>query len=245
MTTVYWDCYNEKTDMRWFELTLVSPTPVLPSVIRNRSVAHNNHFTKCPAFKDYYKNVYMVTSPVDMELIYDKTTGFLSNVPQDQGFFDAVVQHRGDAIGKDDPFLMSLAFSYLFVADSDCMIEQIPATMHNSDISKRVNLICGTFNIGKWFRPVEFSFEVNDFSKPIKIKRGEPLFYIRFVPKNGEKVNLVHKSMPTDTLEVVKACLFVKDSKLRLPLNTLYKLAERLYPKLWFKRKCPFSWGKK
>lgn len=245
MTTVYWDSYNEHPDMRWLDLTLMEPLAVLPSAIKARDVSFHSHFTKCPAFQDYYKNTYLVTSPVDMELSYDPVTRMLRSTPQAQGFFDAVVTYRGNDIGANDPFLMSLGFSYLFIADKECMIEQIPVALHSSAITRRINLICGTFDISKWFRPVEFSFEVPDFSKPIKIKRGDPLFYLRFVPSDGGKVALVHKSMPKESLEVVKSCLFVKDTKVKLPLSAYYKMAERLHPKLWFKKKCPFNWRSK
>lgn len=240
MTTVYWHPFN-----KIFDLMLDEPTPALPSIIKNRYTANVTHFTKCPAFKDYYKNTYIVTSPMDIEIAYDPVTTMLRISPQAQDFFNAVIIHRGAQVGIKDNFLMSLGVTLTLIADKECMVEQIPATLHASNFTKRINLIGGTFDIGKWFRPLEFAFEVVDFSTPLKIKRGDPLFYIRLLPKDGSKVKLVYKEFPTETVDVINACLTVKDSKCRLPLTTYYKMAERLYHKLWFKKKkCPFNWRK-
>jgi len=177
---------------------------------------------------------------------YDPVTNQLSISPQDQGFYEANVTHRRHTIGENDDFLMSLGINFLFIADKNCQLELTQASMHKSNFIDSTRLIHGTFNINKWYRPIEIPFEFKDPAKPIKIKRGDVLAYVKFIPADGKKVVLKQKNFPEETLEAVKACLFVKDLRNRMPLKTLYELSERIRNKLWFnKKKCPFNWRNK
>jgi len=243
MTTVFWNSYC-KTDTKWFELTAVEPTPALQEIISERDVSNQGHFARCPAFRDYYKNTYVLKSPVDIEFIYNSENGQLGIFPQKQAFYDENIFHRGSIVGKDDSFLMGFGLDFLFIADKDCELELIPCSMHKSEFADKTRLIVGTFNINKWYRPVEIAFEIKNSATSVKIKRGDALAYVRFLPKDGSKIVLQHKNFSEETLEVVKTCLAVKESVNKFPLAVLYKLSERIRNKLWFnKKKCPFNWG--
>jgi hypothetical protein len=245
MTTVYWNYYGMK-GMKWFELTLLAPTFTLPEIVKSRDTTHMRHFVKCPAFQEYYKNTYTIKSPIDITIAYDKQTKTLSVTPQGQEFYDENMAHRGYVIGSNDDMLVSFGINYLFIADKDCELELITAGMHNSDFINKTRLIQAAFNINKWYRPIEIAFEIKDYAHPIKIKRGDPLAYVKFVPATGGKVSLEQKDFPKETIDVVDSCLYVKSSDNSLPLKTLYELSARIKNKLWFnKRKCPFNWSKK
>ena len=41
-------------------------------------------------------------------------------------------------------------------------------------------IICGSYDIGKWKRPIEYAVELKDTDGIFEIKRGEPLLYVRF-----------------------------------------------------------------
>jgi hypothetical protein len=226
-----------------FELLLLEPAPALPEIIDARDVSHPGHFVRCPAFREYYKNTYVLKSPVDMDITYTPDDKVLRVTPQNQEFYDASILYRGDAVGEDDDFLMSFSIHYIFIADKDCELEMAQASMHKSDFINKTSLVCGAFNINKWYRPVELAFEIKDSSAPIRIKRGDPLAYVRFKPKDGGKVGLQFKELPEETKEAVSACLYVKEANNQVPLNTLYEIAKRVRNKLWFnKKKCPFNW---
>lgn len=245
MTNVYWETFSSGT-RKWFELTAIEPTSALREIIHARDTTHPSHFTKCPAFTEYYKNTYVIKSPINIEFTYDPATKQLNVSPQNQNFYNANVVYRGDTIGEHDSFLMSLSFNFLFIADKDCNIELLPCLMHKSEFTDSTRLIVGTFNINKWYRPVEIAFEFKNSSAPIKIKRGDALAYVRFLPKDGSKIKLQYKNFSEETLEAVVACLMVKEATNKSPLELLYKLSERVRKKLWFnKNKCPFKWRSK
>lgn len=242
MTTIYWSAWGDEPD--WKDLALYEPEPVLPYVSKTRAFGDFGHYIQCPAFRDYYKNVYMIRSPISITITYDRNDNSLRITPQDQKFYDKYIVPRGKQRGSDDPFLMSLSTHYLFLADKKCLIEQLPVTYHESDVAPKIRLILGTFDISQWYRPVEFAFEMLDDTNPLVIKRGDPLFYVRFVTDG--KVSLEHKEPDNETKDAVKACLSLKAGEKLLSLDTLYELAKRVKGKLWFnKKKCPFNWRNK
>jgi hypothetical protein len=245
MTTVFWGC-GISENSRWFELSAIEPAPALPEIIKARDVTNSQHFTRCPAFLEYYKNTYVIKSPIDIEFAYDHVTRRLGISPQGQTFYEANIMHRGHLIGERDDFLMSFALNFLFIADKDCVMELLPCLMHKSEFTDKTRLVGGTFNINKWYRPIEIAFEVKNQATSIKLKRGDALAYVRFLPKDASKIKMEHKNFPKETLDVVSACLFAKDSNNKFSLAMLYKFSERIRDKLWFnKKKCPFNWRNK
>jgi hypothetical protein len=244
MTTVYWGHYTEHK-RHWLELALIEPIPALREIIKARDVTHERHFTRCPAFTQYYKNTYVIKSPIDIEFIYDPVSKLLRISPQNQAFYEANIEHRGAIIGEHDDFLMSLVLNFLFISDKDCDIELLPCLMHKSEFVDSTRIVVGTFNINKWYRPIELPFEFKNSAQPIKVKRGDALAYVRFLPKDNAKIKLQHKNFSEETLDAVDTCLAVKDLNNKLPLELLYKLSERIRNKLWFnKKQCPFRWRK-
>jgi hypothetical protein len=245
MTTIYWGNYPEK-NIKWFELLMIEPTLALPEIAKARTLPIDGHFMYCPAFVACYKNTYVIKSPIDIEFVYDANTKFLRVSPQGQTFYDSNITFRGHTVGENDPFLMSFYIGYLFIATEECLLELMPASMHSSEFVNKTRLIPAVFDIHKWYRPIELAFEFKNKSDTIKIKRGDPLAYVRFTTTNNEKIAFKHKDFPKETLDAVDACLIVKQSTFNLPLKTLYKLTERIRDKLWFnKKKCPFNWRNK
>jgi len=247
MTNIQWDIDNDPKLGATYDLLKVAhipPEPVLPHILASRHHVNNNTYLKCPAFLDYYRNVYVIKSPFNIKIGFDKKNKYLSVQPQGQDFYDAFLFNRTDVISKDDPFLFSLSFRYLFTADEDCFIEELPVTFHDNALTSKLRLISGTYNIAKWFRPVEVAYEVITKEESISIKRGDPLMYIRFVPKNNERINLKHVKFSDEQLKAVQQCVALKKCFPHYALSAVYKLVEKLTP-LFKTKKCPFNWRNK
>ena len=224
MTTVYWQ-FKDK-GIKALSLLYFDPELLLPEIAKIR----NSQYIKCPAFLEYYKNTYLIRSPIDIKITYDN--GQLYITPQNQDFYNSYINHRGHQITETDPFLMSFVLQYLFIADKDCFVEVLPASFHS--IATKIRTIQGTFNINKWFRPIEFAFEFINENEPLVIKRGDPLFYVKFRTPKDEKVFLEQKDFEKSVLNNVKACVNLKNALPNCSLNYLYKLAQRI--KLPFKK---------
>jgi hypothetical protein len=241
MTEVKYSFWYGKTNEFWKELAFFEPEPVFKNIASSR--VKDTNYLKCPAFQDYYKNCFLLRAPIDLTInISNQPDGnkFASIDKYTQEFFDNNIKIRYEE-GYKHPIL-HISFFYVFYADKPLMVEQLSPSMHKTELQNNINLISGTYDISKWIRPVEFAFEVIDDTKPIVIKRGDPMYYVRFL--TTDKISLTKEESSEELNKVVNSCTRLKDY---VPNNTLDKnysmgsWAVNLFKDKIFKKKCPFS----
>ena len=64
------------------------------------------------------------------------------------------------------------------------------------------NILClnGWFNSSSWTRSLSFAMDVVDYTKPIVIKRGDPLYQVSFYSKNLDDSYKLVKKEPSEKL---------------------------------------------
>jgi len=156
--------------------------------------------TDCPAISDLARHYYVVRSPVTLSLRCTRFTPgkeFFYDVPEVEG--EKVLAGRSlqrlltvtpPAIWENpDHPTLQLNLPYVFVSDESVFVEQLPA-FFTSQLP--VLLYGGRFPIDVWPRQLNFSFQWVDLQRDLLIRRGEPLFYVRFYPtERDRKVQLV------------------------------------------------------
>ena len=172
-----WTPYKRLPDMESMDLIYFEPEKL------DYYKDTTSYFMKCPAVSNFHKKFFVIRSPFDLELNYDRKGGEVK-ISEDQKFYDRFVSWRRTEYGEQERPLFSFLFQYMFVADEPVWIETYPAFLHGQP--KNTQYIPGSFDIYNWFRPIDFSFQMLDDTKPVKIKRGQPLFYIKF---NSKKLN--------------------------------------------------------
>jgi hypothetical protein len=230
MTTVTWSVFsNENTP--WVPLAFFDPVPVYLELVGSRNfIAEDaNNFFKCPALIGYFKNTFVIKSPTDIHLTFDSEKNWIGTKNFDQNFYDSFVENRCSVrADSSTPILMSLKLYYYFYSETSCLVEMLDPTMHCQPCVENMRVIPGSFDISKWFRFLQPVFEVIDPSKPLIIKRGDPLYYVRLVPKDDSKVDLVYKEFNREMFNETNKCMSLKFGLKNLPLKTLYELGKRI-----------------
>ena len=108
--------------------------------------------------------------------LYNKSEVLFRLDATNQEVFDKFIDVRVSRM-KLLAFLMPV---YILTESNDLEISQLPAYFHANEFTKNTITIPGTFNVGKWPRPLDFSFCLLD---KIEIKEGDPLYYIKFNTK--------------------------------------------------------------
>lgn len=232
------------------------PEPFLSFLIRNRG--KDDVFVKCPGFTDYLKQAYVITSPFDIEISFSKglnTPEFIQpNAKTNPDLFrcySTFLINRTLEQPKGSNPLLSLPPAYTFYSNESVMMEMLPPFMFKS-ASKFLN-VPGTYDIGKWIRPIDFTVEINNPEENFIIKKGEPLFVVRFIAADGSRVELERIIEDRDLINVVKSIAATKNLAPKQGLAERYRSAEK-YLKAYFKKigilkekksKCPFGFGGK
>ena len=236
---VYWCPFLLNGD--WHNTGYYEPEPLLKHIISVRDT--DVEYLKCPSVQDYYRNSFLMKSPVDLtlEIDYENNYKILKTLNFDQNFYNNHIFPRMAQNNKHAMF--SLEFNYIFYSEESLVLEMIPASMEKNNFVTNTNLISGEYDISKWIRPIAPAFEVIDESKQLTLHRGDPLYYIRF--RSQEKINLI-RVMQDETIEKIeKSCARLKFFVPKNSLEENYKAAEpmiKLYKdKLFKKTKCPFK----
>lgn len=218
---------NQLEDAIFFE-----PEPIIDYLSTNRK---GTEILKCPAFLDYYKNTYLIKAPIDLTFTVSGSHIDCQNLyPQDYLEKIFLNRHQPENLYST----VSLAWYYMFYSNESVMIEVIPPTWHKNSFQNNINVIGATFDISKWYRPLEFAFEIIDDTQPIVIKRGDPLYYVRF--NTLEKVKLVKQETSEKIEELSVMCTglktFIPNNSMRKNYSLMHKLINKFKSK-----KCPFK----
>ena len=80
---------------------------------------------------------------------------------------------------KDRP-TVQIMLPYIFMSDEPVYLTQLAPFMHYRQEQWPGTLFGGRFPINVWPRVIQWAFEWWDVSKPLVLKRGEPLCYLNF-----------------------------------------------------------------
>lgn len=175
---------------------------------------------RCPAFVEYYKNCYIYYSPIDITITY-KGCGHIEwkSSLSSQIDVDRLIEVR------DDFGMFSIALYINVWSDESVCVEQIPINlMRSNPVSDNFEIMTGGFDISKWYRPLQpaFRFKSLEPEQTVIIKRGDPLYFIRFL--TDKKVTLNNYKPSHRLLEIGRQIDMVKSSN-----NNFFTSLENYY----------------
>jgi hypothetical protein len=222
---VDWCTYRDGFDaVDGSELLVLDPVPVLKYYQDNDGA----QFKKCPAYINYYKNTYVICSPIDVEIEINREENWANIITPPRLPKDVFNPRFGDEGTSPYPLFSLRLNRFLFTTETkDVYIETSDPTLEwnrNHDI----RIISGNFNISRWVRPVEPAFEHKSKHLTIKFERGQPMYYVRFVPSNPDDIVVLNKKeMNKELFNDAQRCLAVKEFKENSSLQFLYGLRDK------------------
>ena len=150
-----------------------------------KDINHDFLHSKCPAWKYYYKNTFTIRQQFPLKI---KNVGQILANLEDRFAFDRYF----DLKGASNEFQMLNI--YMFWTDAkDVWLEQTP---HPELTRKGLDLVCGSFPISEWNRPISIGVVMN--TDHVVLDRGDPLYNVRFTSKGDHNVayKLVKREFP-------------------------------------------------
>ena len=173
----------------------------------------NGHM-KCPAFKDFLYNCYVLLFPYDLHLRLNPVSQSFSIIESSVDLDSEMILVRWGQQYADTRVVISLNPYILFDATEDVLMEVSPAFLHA--VEPRLQCLTpvpGAFNIGRWFRPIDFTFELSMTNQDIELHKGDPLIYLRFKTPNNESIRISQHPFNAEYSRRALECSAIASSK--------------------------------
>lgn len=176
---IFWSCAEEE----W--LRCKKPDPVAQNFYQKNLYVDRDpksSINRCPSFNDNLKNLYCLRSIYDYEFFIENNE--VKSKFYSQKFFDDHVLIRS----LEHKFF-SFTQKTFFFADTDSLLMtayEYPY-LEDNNITERCMIPSAVYDIGKWFRPLEFPFYLKDKFDSFKIEENEVYSYVRF--HTSEKID--------------------------------------------------------
>lgn len=233
MITVYWSCnagYSGESDisgivgLRSFEPESVRKISSDSYGIKEVDLKELE-YVFCPAHKDYFKNLYLIRSPIDYDINIDSVNNRMYSSVGTQEDFNSLINVRS-VPAKLSSIMLRMDF---FTEESSLQISQEPASFHTSNFINNTILIPGKFDVAKWPRFIEVAFHMKKDKVALNIQ--DPLYYVRF---HTEEQIRFKRFLPTQKYnELAMSFLKTKNLKNRVAskLEYYYNILAK-YPKI-------------
>jgi len=174
--TIYWAC----TEKEWIKAS--QPEEVKKRFynlgIKDKNRNSDSAINYCPVFNESLNNIYAIKSIYNYSFKIENNQ--CTTLDYNQEFFNNHVLIR--SLEKK---FFSFKNNYIFFTDEDDLelnCYQYPVFEEN-EITKRCMIIPGTFNIGKYFRNLEFSFILKNKYNEFLLKEEDVMYYLKFNTK--------------------------------------------------------------
>jgi hypothetical protein len=213
--TVYWTMSTMLDRQTLINLMWEDPTPFVKTISK---VSNNPEkgYRQCTAASVFWRNLFVIKSGISSHAVlteeYDNPNLFVN-----EGNY---WQTRNS--GLDKTHRLDLDFSWLFFSEESVIIQQTPPYFHNTTAQNYGAIAPGSFDISKWYRPINLTYLLWENINELKIKENEPLAYLQFL--TDKKVVLKRFE---NTPEIASIMFGVAELKNHFPRESLEKLYKR------------------
>jgi len=207
------------------------------------SVSKDLIYYQCPAWKHKASRTFLIKCPVDINLSVDLEQKTLHSSNLNQWQFNEYCHEtfvENWCSPEKTTIQLSIPRFIFWTNQKNIWIESRPH--FNTVINNNLIAVSGWFNLSSYVRPISVGFDVVDVSKPIIIKRGDPLLEVCFYSNDlNSAVSLNKEDLPKKILEEMqkRGRLFSQISSHQLGRDIVKKQYESMFKKQ--KSKCPFE----
>lgn len=213
------------------ELLAIEPV----SVFKYYPETASANYRKCPAHQNQFKNTFVVCSPIDVEVKINKEETRCDIIEPPQLPREAFNPRFGEE--HESPYPMfTFRFNRIMLMPQDptidVYVEQLEPILE-WDRDTNIRIIEGNFNISKWTRPLEASYEQRHKNMTVKFKRGQPMYYFRLSTNDPDDIVVLNRvEMNQKLYEDSERCLQVKEFAPNKKLKFLYDVRDKFIESL-------------
>lgn len=138
------------------------------------------NFINCPAVSEKFKRTFLVNNTAETSIRFDtdETNGIKPVYLNERTTNSAVGITHQDTL--KDSILFEYHMAYAFFSEESLMLATSSPYFHKAPHMRYGAIVPGSFDIGKWYRPIISEFNLWEGEKQFHIKQYEPLMYWEF-----------------------------------------------------------------
>jgi len=192
-------------DPKFGEFAFDSPTSLKESRTKPLS---NRAIQACPAVNQLERRVFEINCPFNIHLEIEKNNNKFDLFIVDDGtrldedlIRNFVTLMSPDIWRNPDIPVLQIAMPYFFICDENCYMTQLPPYMEMTHRKWPGLMTSGRFPITNWPRVLNWAFEWTDTSNSLRLKRGDPMFYVTFETEFPDRPIKLVRAKRTKDLE--------------------------------------------
>lgn len=178
-------------------------------------------YQACAAVHTLVDNVFVMRSPFDINVSFT-TQGQLIHSAVGQTFVNPTDYFHERISSIEGAFSADYMFSQVFFCEESLQVKMTPPYMHKTSQPEYGFLCGGQFDIGAWFRPFTFIYQLWKGKREIYIKQGEPIAYFHF--ETDRPIEFREFVLTQDLMDMMNACTNHKKFKPYQKMADLYAL---------------------
>ena len=206
-------------------------------LIRESELMNQDYvYSKCPVHIHKQNRVFIGLSPIDFSLRVIRKTGSLNRIICDD---TNLITWDDEHVNSPKPVIQLKFPKFMFYTNEDDVwfdfYDHPMTALKNNFIAVR-----GWFNLSNWSRTSSLGMTIVDETKPVIIKKGDPLFRVAFHPpnlndgiilsqeKDPQKIDLIYEEYDKKMKEgqsnkTWKPKLFSQTGESKCPFSFLFK----------------------
>lgn len=203
---VYWANFGLPDRLQRTNLIAEPPVRIMQTFHKE---AGEVSYKACAGSKNLYQNTFVIKSPFDVDAkIIDSTVYEPLNLVN----LRKPTYEEAHSIDYD--------YHWIFFSEESVEIVQTPPYMHQTEASKYGTIASGSYDISKWFRNINPTYNLHTGVDEFKTKKDEPIFYIDFRTK--KRIVLKQFDLTPDLYNLAIATADLKKLFPFEPLEVLY-----------------------
>ena len=137
-------------------------------------------YSQCPVVHHKNNRIFVAHSPIDFEAKVDRTSEGITVRCDNQ----ELLEYNDDYFSAPNPVLQLKSPMFLFWTEADNVWFEFDAHPMTS-LTNNFIAVGGWFNLSNWSRTSSLAMTIVDETKPVVIKKGDPVCKIRFYPTDN------------------------------------------------------------
>ena len=212
-------------------------------IIRQTELVDKSYpYTSCPVFNHYNNRTFIVSSPIDLSFSVKRTTNSTNNelcvnidVDNVEYYKDLLYATSDDLKSPLPVFQLKIPRFLFWTYENDMWFNFLDHPM--TSYSNNLIAVSGWFNLSNYTRSSSFAFTMVDESKPVIIKKGDPLHRLSFIYPNLNDGIVLKEEKDPEKIAEIKG-FYKQKSKSRRIMRSWER---KLFSKTNSKSKCPIG----